>query len=189
MGEGIEESHQEEQDLRHQGSDGGDQEAVRVVAYDRGQPQGEDRGFQGDELFTFRETLAVGEGPDQGVDGGEGDGKCKEHPAAEEAGDGDPVGHAVDHHEEHQREDPHAYEHHRWIRVCEVLASFDKEGSGRSPCQGEQGDDGGDGDPGVEVAGTQSNVGLLNGLGLRCIEKFSVKKFLDCKRTNLEGER
>ena len=42
-GEGVEESHQEEQDLRHQGSDGGDQEAVRVMAYDRGQPESEDR--------------------------------------------------------------------------------------------------------------------------------------------------
>ena len=42
-GEGVEESHQEEQDLRHQGSDGGDQEAVGVMAYDRGQPEGEDR--------------------------------------------------------------------------------------------------------------------------------------------------
>ena len=41
-GEGVEESHQEEQDLRHQGSDGGDQEAVGVVAYDRGQPQSKD---------------------------------------------------------------------------------------------------------------------------------------------------
>ena len=166
-GEGVEESHQEEQDLRHQGSDGGDQEAVGVVAYDRGQPDGEDRGFQREELFTFRETLAVGERPDQGVDGGEGDRKCQEHPAAEEAGDGDPVGHAVDHHEEHQREDPHAHEHHRWIRVCEVLASFDKEGSGRSPCQGEQGDDGGDDDSGVEVTGAESDVDLLNGLGLK----------------------
>ena len=188
-GEGVEESHQEEQDLRHQGSDGGDQEAVGVVAYDRGQPEGEDRGFQREELFIFRETLAVGERPDQGVDGGEGDRKCQEHPAAEEAGDGDPVGHAVDHHEEHQREDPHAHEHHRWIRVCEVLASFDKEGSGRSPGQGEQGDDGGDDDSRVEVSGAESDVGLLDGLGLGCIEKFLCQDVLDCKRTNLVGEK
>ena len=35
-GEGVEESHQEEQDLRHQGRDGGDQEAVGMMAYNGG---------------------------------------------------------------------------------------------------------------------------------------------------------
>ena len=75
----------------------------------------------------------------------------------------------------HQGEHPQGDHEQGWVRVRNVLASFDEVGARCSPGQGEQGDNGRDDDLFGEVAGAEADEGLLHGLSAFLI--FAVFRF------------